>query len=339
MRHIIYGAGAIGGTIGARLHQAGKSVLLIARGEHLAELRDHGVSFKSPDGHQQLRIPVCGGPEEITFQAGDIVYCTMKTQHSQPAMESLYQAAGPDIPVICCQNGVENERLAARLFRHVYGMVVMLPASHMQPGEIIHHASSAREGYTGGILDAGRFPSGLDEIITRVASDLSEAGFSCTADAAAMRWKYAKLLQNLGNAMQAVIGLKQDGRALMSLMIHEALTCFRAGGIDCASKEEVASRRQGQLEMEPVAGFERGGGSSWQSIMRGTGSIEAHYLNGEICLLGNLHGVATPANEVMRRLAVKVAAGEIAPGSLSVAEVTSEIDKETALSGSQQPVA
>ena len=45
------------------------------------------------------------------------------------------------------------------------------------------------------------------------------------------------------------------------------------------------------------------GGSSWQSLARGTGSIEAEFLNGEIVLLGALHGVATPVNALLQRLA------------------------------------
>ena len=47
----------------------------------------------------------------------------------------------------------------------------------------------------------------------------------------------------------------------------------------------------------------RPGASSWQSLARGTGSIEADYLNGEIVLLGRLHGVATPVNAALQRLA------------------------------------
>ena len=67
------------------------------------------------------------------------------------------------------------------------------------------------------------------------------------------------------------------------------------------------------MEIGEVAGLTRGGGSSWQSLVRGTGSIEADYLNGEMCLLGRLHGVPTPVNELLQRRANAAAAAR--PGA------------------------
>jgi 2-dehydropantoate 2-reductase len=78
--------------------------------------------------------------------------------------------------------------------------------------------------------------------------------------------------------------------------------------------------------MKPIEGVRREGGSSWQSLARGQGSIEADYLNGEIVLLGRLHGVPTPANELFQRLAVEFAAEGRPPGSLSVDEVLALLD-------------
>lgn len=326
MRYIIYGAGAIGGTIGARLHLSGEKVILIARGAHLDQLRKEGMTFRSPEGKRQLSIPVVNHPAEIEFEPGDVVFFTMKSQHSMEAMDSLCQFAGPDIPVICCQNGVANEFTALRWFTNTYAMVVMLPASHIRAGEIVHHASNTEGNRKGGILDAGRFPCGSDETINTVARDLNRAGFSCEVDDRIMRWKYAKLLQNLGNALQALAGLDnsvQDAarKDIVSQMIHEALACYKAAGIECADRDEVASRRKNTLEMEDVEGFERGGGSSWQSLLRGADSIETNYLNGEISWLGRLHGIPTPANETLRRLALQVVSEGQVPGSYTADQI------------------
>ena len=74
----------------------------------------------------------------------------------------------------------------------------------------------------------------------------------------------------------------------------------------------------------------RAGGSSRQSLLRGTGDIEADYLNGEVVLLGRLHGVATPANAVLQDLAVEAAASKAQPGSLSLADIRARIDAFTA---------
>ncbi len=69
----------------------------------------------------------------------------------------------------------------------------------------------------------------------------------------------------------------------------------------------------------------RGGGSSWQSLARRAGSIEADYLNGEIALLGRLHGVATPVNAALQEVANELARAGDPPESLSFAELLERI--------------
>lgn len=320
MRYIVYGAGAIGGTIGARLHMHGHDVLLIARGEHLARIRAEGLSYRNPQGAELLRIPAAGHPDEIRFGEDDVVILTMKSQHTHDALRDLSASAPPQTPVICCQNGVANERMAARCFRNVYAMVVLLPATHLNPGEVLHHATGI-----GGFLDAGRYFRGTDPLIEAVCRDLTASGFSAVADPEPMRWKYAKLLQNLGNSLQAVCDAGPRGRDIMRLARDEALACYAAAGIDCASRDEVRLRHGSGMETGEIEGAGRGGGSSWQSLRRGTGDIESDYLNGEICLLGKLHGIPTPANETLRHLANKVAREKLPPGTYSAEAVMTEI--------------
>jgi 2-dehydropantoate 2-reductase len=67
------------------------------------------------------------------------------------------------------------------------------------------------------------------------------------------------------------------------------------------------------------------GGSSWQSLVKGSGSIEADYLNGEIMLLGRLHGIPTPVNETLCRVANEFARERRAPGSLTAAQLIAQI--------------
>ncbi len=69
MRYVIYGAGAIGGTIGARLAQHGHDVALIARGPHLEALRDDGLTLRTPDETVTQKIAVAGHPHEIDWRA------------------------------------------------------------------------------------------------------------------------------------------------------------------------------------------------------------------------------------------------------------------------------
>jgi 2-dehydropantoate 2-reductase len=323
MRFIIYGAGAIGGTIGARLFQHGQHVLLIARGAHLDAIQKQGLIFKSPGQTVTLPIPCVGHPSEIQFTEHDVVFMTMKSHDTRDAMDALRGAAGENIPVICCQNGVANERMALRRFNRSYGMVVLLPASHMEPG-IVHAESKA----TTGILDGGRIPAGTDQIIEEVIVTLNASNFSAKADSRIMRWKYLKLLENLGNSLQAVCGPDQDAQDILRTMTHEALDCYRAAGIDCASREEAINRRGNLIQIGTIEGKPRGGGSSWQSITRGAGSIEADYLNGEVVLLGKLHGVATPANKVLQMLGNRLAREGGKPGTYSLDQVRKLIAEE-----------
>jgi 2-dehydropantoate 2-reductase len=328
MRYVIYGAGGVGGVIAARLLQQGHEVVLIARGAHLDALRKGGLVFRSPRESVTLDVHAVGHPGEIEFRTDDVVFLTMKTQHTADALRALRAAAGEDAAVVCCQNGVANERMALRLFASVYAMVVILPASHLAPGEVDTEATGC-----GGILDAGRYPAGSDERIERVAADLQACGFSALPDPAVMRWKYAKLLMNVMNAMQAACELGPDvaseAREVARQLRREALACYAAAGIDCASADEVRERRGNLIELAPVQGRSRSGGSSWQSLARGTGDIEADYLNGEIVLLGRLHGVPTPANRVLQRVAGRMARERAAPGSLTLAELQAMIDRET----------
>ena len=93
-----------------------------------------------------------------------------------------------DLPIICGQNGVDNERMAARRFTRVYGMVVWMPGTYLEPGVVLNHATPV-----GGILDAGCYPSGVDPLITQVTADISQSGFSAKPEPNIMRWKYTKL--------------------------------------------------------------------------------------------------------------------------------------------------
>ncbi len=321
MRFIIFGAGGIGGSIGGRLHLSGHEVVLIARGRHLDALKERGLRLRTPDGDYQLPITAVGSPAEIDFRADDVVFLTMKTQDTEAALHSLELAAPPDIPVVCAQNGVENERLAARRFANVYAMLVALPATHLEPGEVIASAAPLT-----GALHAGRFPSGLDSTIEAVCAALRASKFVADADPEPMKLKYRKLQLNLGNGLEVVVGQTAWGAGgamgdVAAKLREEAVACYRAAGIAWTDPEEYQQRVIGHYRSQPVGGQARGASSTWQSVMRGHSTIEVDYLNGEICLLGRLHSVATPYNDLVRKQAVAMAAGLIKPGSMSIEDL------------------
>lgn len=315
MRYVIYGAGAIGGVIGARLFKAGKEVVLIARGAHYDAIEKNGLTLETPDGVDKLPIPAASGPAEIDFGERDIAILCMKSQDTAAALKALQNAAGDGLPVVCTQNGVANERMACRRFQNVYAMVVMLPAMHMLPGIVEQNSSPVP-----GILDAGKYPDGVDSTVEEVCRDLTDAGFSALPDPAVMRQKYAKLLMNIVNAFQAICGNEADAKEIMRAARKEALDCYEAAGIDFASNEEFLRRRGNLINIKPVGEGRPRGSSSWQSAMRGTGTVEADWLNGEICLLGRLHNVPTPVNRLLQVTANRLAAQKLPPGAMTPEE-------------------
>jgi len=334
MRYIVIGAGAVGGTIGGRLAQGGHEVVLVARGPHLDALRAQGgLRLATPEGTSVVPVPAASGPDEVELRAGDVLLLAAKTQDAEAALAGWAwrpvrgapgkgpvegTVAAEALPVVCAQNGVASERLALRRFRHVYGMCVWLPATHLEPGVV-----AAQGAPLSGLLHVGRYPSGTDETAARIGADLAASRFLAPVVPDIMRWKYGKLLANLANAIEAVSGLARDehSRELRRRARAEGRAVLDAAGLAYAGDDENARFRADQVQIVKINGNERGGGSSWQSLTRGTGSIEADYLNGEIVLLGRELGVPTPVNEVLQRLANQAARARLAPGSATPAEV------------------
>jgi 2-dehydropantoate 2-reductase len=326
MRFIIYGAGGVGSVIGAELQKAGVDVALIARGAHLDAIRDRGLRYETPFEDSLMALHAVGHPRELDFRDDDVVMLTMKSHHTRSALEDLRASGGHALPIICCQNGVANEREALRRFADVYAMLVYLPAQFIEPGRIQCHAR-----LKSGVLDLGVFPQGTGARAAEIARHLESANFSARPDPEVMRLKYAKLLTNLANGLEAVA----DGDAddLVETMRVEGRRCLDAAGIAFASEAEVKARREGVFAFGEIDGIARAGGSSRQSLMRGTGDIETDYLNGEIVQLGRLQGVPTPTNAVIQHLSADLARRRQPPGSIPIERLRDMIATEAKREG------
>ncbi len=323
MRFVVFGAGAIGGVVGGRLAQHGHDVVLLARGAHYEAIRERGLTLEWADEHVTLPVPVHDTPATVGFRPDDVVVLAVKGQDTLDALDALGAVASPETPIVCAQNGVENERVALRRFANVYGMCVMCPATHLEPGVVQAFSSPIS-----GLLDLGRCPGGIDDTALAVAHALRDSTFESEPRADIMRWKYAKLLMNLANAVEALFARSDASAELATRARAEGDEVLRAAGIDFASTEEDRERRGDLLTWHPVGGARRGGGSSWQSLQRGTGAIEADYLNGEIVLLGRIHGVPTPVNALLQRLANRAARERMAPASLDAADAVARLGQE-----------
>lgn len=320
MRIVVYGAGAIGGLLGALLLENGYEVVLIARGEHYRAIRDHGLRVETPAGARVLPVPVVDTPAAVDWRPDDIVVLTMKTQDTVDALGALAAAGAGSVAVVSAQNGVESERMALRMVDNVYGVCVMCPAAHLRPGVVQAYSLPVP-----GILDVGCYPAGSDAGADFLADAFRAATFHAEARPDIMRWKYTKLLMNLGNAVEALCGPSARTGELARLARDEGIAALEAAGIAFVSDETFTQRRGDLIRPRPIGDDPRSGGSSWQSLARGTGRIEADYLNGEIALLGRRHGVATPANALLQRVADDAARRHLPPGSLSAEDLLSSL--------------
>lgn len=315
MRIVVYGAGAVGGVVGCRLFQHGHDVTLIARGAHYEAVRDKGLRLNTPDESVTLPVPVAGHPSETELRPGDVVLLTMKTQDTGAALAELSAVAPPGVIVACAQNGVENERLALRRFPDVYGVCVLMPAVFVEPGVVDVGLAPVT-----GRLDVGRYPGGVDDTARSLSAAFTGATFESEARPDIMAYKYGKLLHNLANAVEVVTGRGGAGQEIVKRALAEGEAVLRAAGIEARGGVTVLSR------VRDVPGRSRPGGSSVQSLRRGTGTMEADYLNGEIILLGRSHGVPTPVNELLRSLANRMAREGRQPGLLTAEEFLASLE-------------
>jgi 2-dehydropantoate 2-reductase len=313
MRIIVYGVGAIGGTVAAALALSGQEVVGIARGAQMEAIRAGGLLLRSPDGTARAQFPCVADPSEIDLRPDDAILLTMKTQDTLAALERLRDAGANGQPVFCVQNGVANECLALRRFPEVHGVTVMLPATLSAPGEV-----SAFSAPRHGIFDIGRYPHGSNGHDERLAEALEAANIAAFVMPDVMASKYGKLLLNLRNILEAAFGVGADYRRFGTLLQTEAEAAFKAAGIAWRDMGASDPRRDALMQQRPIAGIDRSGGSTTQSLARGAGSVETDYLNGEIVLLGRLHGVPVPANAYFVELAGRMVREKLKPGAISM---------------------
>jgi len=318
-RFVIYGAGGVGGTIGGCLYQGGHEVMLIARGSHHDALVARGLELRWPGGSEVLPIPTVDHPGRIDWRGGDrdVVLLTMKSQHTTGALDDLTQSRYRG-PVVSVQNGVANERMALRRFEAVYGICVQLPATFLDDGVVLAHSDDRA-----GLLDIGRFPHGVDAVTEAVAGALESSRMLSEPDPAVMGKKYSKLLMNLGNALDAACGRAGFASHLAKEARAEGRAALEAAGIEVTHQ---AKDRMAQVTIRPVGEDGHKGSSSWQSLARGTGSIETDYLNGEITLLGRVHGVPTPVNAMLQDVANDMARDALPPGSFTVEQLEARLE-------------
>ena len=88
MRFVIVGLGGIGGVLAARLHQSCHGVVGVARGQHFAAIREHGLRLDTPTESFTADIEVYPHPSEVSFADGDVVVVAVKSQDTSATVSA-----------------------------------------------------------------------------------------------------------------------------------------------------------------------------------------------------------------------------------------------------------
>ncbi len=297
--------------IGAGLFRSGHQVVLIARGSHLEVINRDGLTLEDPTGVENFKIPVVADPAELTFTEDDVVVLGMKSQDTLAALTELAKVAPISTKIVCAQNGIENERVALRFFDRVYGICVVGGTTYLEPGTV-----SAESGPFFGSLDIGRYPFGIDDVVHEISKALAHSWVMFERERI-MEWKNTKMLRNIVLAVQALCGPEMRQGRFFDLARAEGEDCLRAAKMEFIDDATWAADRALGPKVVLPSGVRTVGGSSWQSLARGTGSIETAFINGEILLLARTYGIDAPANKLLYELGVTASAVGQQPGLMT----------------------
>ncbi len=340
MRFIIHGAGSVGSLIGGCLAESGADVVLIARPAHAAAINHSGLLIKSRAGDRVVKnLRAVAHPREIAPSAGDVIILTVKSSQTAASVQSLRETFPEETPVVCMQNGVRNEETAAGRFLRVYGGMLGISATFLEPGMVAHTR--------GDLLSIGNYPLGCDNMGEQIAARLEKAGFRTMTHESIMAVKWSKLILNLNNATFAIIdkhlqlGLVTPAISrFMADVQEEGLRALDLAGISLEDpnnpydlKKQLDELRSVVEDPEKICAEAnspmefRTYPSTWMDLKLKRGETEAGYFNGEIMLLGEKYGFPTPYNSTLFIIVGTMAAKKAQPGLYTIEELATLVEQ------------
>jgi len=288
MRVAVVGAGGVGGYLGSRLAVAGADVAYIARGAHLAAVRDRGLTILGPDGSSATeRVRATDDPAEIG--PVDLVVFTVKSYDTESAARSLPPLIGEGTAVLSLQNGIDNEERIGAVVgaEHVLGGAAYILASIQGPGVI--RSGSAR-------IVVGELTPGPPTDRVRRIVDLANAGGVAAAavdDVRLAKWqKYVLLVafSAVSAATQLPLGDIRRAPAAVEMLraiATEARTVGRALGVPL--REGLVDERVALVLQQA----DDEGTSLRHDLLHGR-RMEIEALQGTLIRLGHEAGITTP---------------------------------------------
>ncbi len=328
MRFLCFGAGAIGTYIGGSLVLAGQPVTFVDSPQAAAAIQQTGLHLDLGDGEKAIQhIDICGSVSEISDLAGyNVVLVAVKAFDTAGLIENLKPYAKSLPPVLCLQNGVENESLFAEIVgseRVIAGSVTSAVGRRTTPGSIILERKR------------GVGIAGLHPIVPGLLEGMNIAGLNARryGNSASMKW--SKMLTNLlANASSAILDMPPaDIFAHPGLyryeirMIKEALAVMDAQKIPVMNLPGtpvwwlvwfIHSLPPALSQKFLMNSLGRGRGTKMPSfhidLHAGRGKSEVDFLNGAVVRAGESVHLPTPINRWLNTVLMGMAAGRIDAG-------------------------
>lgn len=294
MKIAMVGAGGVGGYFGARLAHAGEDVHFIARGRHLAALREGGLYVDSPEGDLHVeRVQATDDPDEVG--AADAVLFCVKTWQLGEAAAAAAPMIGPHTTVVPLLNGVEAaDELAAAIDPRRVALGMCGVFSYVTaPGRLRHVGGQV-------FVRAGERDNRRSERLERLCGAFLGAGVPAEVpdDIHVALWRKFMMVVPFGGvatACRAPLGAVlavPAARGLLEEAVGEVLAVGRARGV--ALSEQDAADILDTYRALPAAGTT----SMHRDIVDGRPS-ELEAWTGAVVRLGARAGVATPVHRFL----------------------------------------
>jgi 2-dehydropantoate 2-reductase len=291
VRVAVMGTGAVGGYFGARLAAASNDVAFIARGPHLAAMRQQGLTLESPQGNLHIRDALfTDDPSQVG--AVDLVLFCVKSYETDATAANLASLIGDRTIILSLQNGVDNADKIAQRWGHQRTLagVVYIGSQLLQPGKIKHSS--------GGRIVFGELDGQVHETTQAVERLLSSARISCEVSRAIRNIQWRKLLWNA--PFCAISCLTHSN--VKEIVESDSLTKL---ALDCMAEVREAAKAQA-IDLDPALfdetlNFSKSLGDFKPSMLQDLEAgkpLEYEAFNGIVVELLGRTGKEAPTNQV-----------------------------------------